>query len=72
MRHRYVEQFTASSFADDITEGDIVEGEDPVVRQAAIDALGNMNGTVVAIDPTDGRILALLHHQGCRRAGRAE
>src|SRR5689334_5575882 len=35
-RHRYVEVFTASSFADDITEGDVVEGEDPVVRQAAI------------------------------------
>jgi cell division protein FtsI/penicillin-binding protein 2 len=63
MRHRYVEQFTASSFADDITEGDIVEGEDPVVRQAAIDALGNMNGTVVAIDPTDGRILAMVNQK---------
>jgi penicillin-binding protein 2 len=62
-RHRYVERFTASSFSDDITEGDIVEGEDPVVRQAAVDALGNMNGTVVAIDPTDGRILAMVNQK---------
>ena len=62
-RHRWVETFTASSFADDITEGDIVEGEDPVVRQAAIDALGNMNGTVVAIDPTSGRILAMVNQK---------
>jgi penicillin-binding protein 2 len=62
-RHRWVEQFTASSFADDITDGDIVEGEDPVVRQAAIDALGNMNGTVVAIDPTSGRILAMVNQK---------
>jgi penicillin-binding protein 2 len=62
-RHRYVEVFTASSFADDITEGDVVEGEDPVVRQAAIDALGNMNGTVVAIDPTSGRILAMVNQK---------
>jgi penicillin-binding protein 2 len=62
-RHRYVETFTASSFADDITEGDVVEGEDPIVRQAAIDALGNMNGTVVAIDPTDGRILAMVNQK---------
>lgn len=62
-RHRWVETFTASSFADDLTEGDVVEGEDPVVRQAAIDALGNMNGTVVAIDPTDGRILAMVNQK---------
>ena len=62
-RHRYVERFTASSFASDITEGDVVEGEDPIVRQAAIDALGNMNGTVVAIDPTDGRILAMVNQK---------
>jgi beta-lactamase class D len=62
-RHRWVETFTASSFADDITDGDIVEGEDPVVRQAAIDALGNMNGTVVAIDPTSGRILTMVNQK---------
>ncbi|HKD79407.1 MAG TPA: penicillin-binding transpeptidase domain-containing protein [Candidatus Angelobacter sp.] len=62
-RHRYVERFTGNSFADDTAEGDIVEGEDPIVRQAAIDALGNMNGTVVAIDPTDGRILAMVNQK---------
>jgi penicillin-binding protein 2 len=62
-RHRYVEVFTASSYASDITEGDVIEGEDPVVRQAAIDALGNMNGTVVAIDPTSGRILAMVNQK---------
>jgi beta-lactamase class D len=62
-RRRYVERFTASSFAADITDGDVIEGEDPIVRQAAIDALGNMNGTVVAIDPTDGRILAMVNQK---------
>ena len=62
-RHRYVEVFTASSYADDITNGDVIEGEDPIVRQAAIDALGNMNGTVVAIDPTSGRILAMVNQK---------
>jgi len=31
-RHRWVEQFTGNSFSDDNTDGDIVEGEDPVVR----------------------------------------
>ncbi|HEY2170971.1 MAG TPA: penicillin-binding transpeptidase domain-containing protein [Candidatus Angelobacter sp.] len=62
-RHRWVEQFTGNSFSDGNTDGDIVEGEDPVVRQAAIDALGNMNGTVVAIDPTSGRILAMVNQK---------
>ncbi|HLW51659.1 MAG TPA: penicillin-binding transpeptidase domain-containing protein [Candidatus Angelobacter sp.] len=60
---RHVERFTASSFADDITDGDNFAGEDAVVRQAAIDALGNMNGTVVAIDPTSGRILAMVNQK---------
>jgi len=62
-RHRWVETFTGNSYADDNTDGDIIEGEDPVVRQAAIDALGNMNGTVVAIDPTSGRILAMVNQK---------
>jgi penicillin-binding protein 2 len=61
--HRYYEVFTTSSFAEDITQGDIIAGEDPVVRQAALDALGNMNGTVVAIDPTSGRILAMVNQK---------
>ncbi|HLM80565.1 MAG TPA: penicillin-binding transpeptidase domain-containing protein [Terriglobales bacterium] len=62
-RHRYNERFHTSSFASDIAEGDVTAGEDPVVRQAAIDALGNMNGTVVAIEPTSGRILAMVNQR---------
>jgi penicillin-binding protein 2 len=64
VRHRYYEHFSANSFTDsDITRGDVTVGEDPVVRQAAIDALGNMNGTVVAIDPSNGRILAMVNQK---------
>src|ERR1051326_7188591 len=44
-RRRYYERFSMSSFAQDVTDGDMIAGEDPVVRKAAIDALGNMNGT---------------------------
>ena len=63
-RHRrYRERFSTSSFAQDVAEGDDVTGEDPVVRQAAMDALGNMNGTVVAIEPTSGRILAMVNQK---------
>ena len=62
-RHRYHERFYMNSFAEGIAAGDITEGEDPVVRQAAIDALGNMNGTVVAIEPTSGRVLAMVNQK---------
>jgi penicillin-binding protein 2 len=62
-RRRYHERFHMSSFAEDITAGDVTAGEDPVVRQAAIDALGNMNGTVVAIEPTSGRVLAMVNQK---------
>src|SRR5579864_7354631 len=63
-RHRrYYEKFYTSSFSTDNTEGDVATGEDPIVRAAAIDALGNMNGTVVAIDPDSGRILAMVNQK---------
>ncbi len=62
-RRRYYERFYTSSFASDVAEGDVTAGEDPVVRQAAINALGNMNGTVVAIEPTSGRILAMVNQK---------
>jgi cell division protein FtsI/penicillin-binding protein 2 len=57
------ERFTASSFADNLTLGDTTAGEDPVVRAAAIEALGNMNGTALAIDPSSGRILAMVNQK---------
>jgi penicillin-binding protein 2 len=62
-RHRYYERFSTSSFAPDVTEGDVTAGEDSIVRDAAIDALGGMNGTVVAIEPTSGRVLAMVNQK---------
>jgi penicillin-binding protein 2 len=62
-RRIYTERFTASSFAENITAGDEMAGEDPVVRAAAVEALGNMNGTAVAIDPSSGRILAMVNQK---------
>jgi membrane carboxypeptidase/penicillin-binding protein len=69
VRRYYGERFSMSSFAQDQTLGDVAAGEDPVVRQAAIDALGNMNGTVVAIDPATGRILAMVNQKLALSAG---
>jgi penicillin-binding protein 2 len=65
-RTRYSERFSASSFAanaDNLTLGDVTAGEDPTVRAAAIQALGNMNGTALAIDPSSGRILAMVNQK---------
>ena len=62
--HRFYERFTASSFASgDIFAEDITAGENPLIRQAAIDALGDMNGTAVVIDPSNGRILAMVNQK---------
>src|SRR3954452_10204164 len=68
-RHRYYERFTANSFMEDASDGDVTAGEDPVVRQAAIDALGNMNGTVLAIEPTSGRVLAMVNQKMALSSG---
>ncbi len=63
-RHHYYERFTASSFAvGDIFADDVTTGEDPIVRQAAIEALGGMNGTAVVIDPSNGRVLAMVNQK---------
>jgi cell division protein FtsI/penicillin-binding protein 2 len=60
---RRVERFHTSSFAAAVADDDNADGEDPIVRQAALDALGNMNGTVVAINPENGRILAMVNQK---------
>jgi cell division protein FtsI/penicillin-binding protein 2 len=63
-RNRYAERYVSSSFVnEDQTLSDITVGEDPVARAAAIEALGNHNGTVVAIDPNSGRILAMVNQK---------
>ncbi|MGB0064486.1 MAG: penicillin-binding transpeptidase domain-containing protein [Terracidiphilus sp.] len=62
--HRYYERFTASSFVvGGVGADDVIAGEDPVVRQALVEALGDMNGTALAIDPSNGRILAMVNQK---------
>jgi penicillin-binding protein 2 len=51
-----------SSFGEPTT-GDNPAGEDPAVREAAIEALGNWNGSVVVVDPNTGRILSIVNQQ---------
>ncbi|MGO9128195.1 MAG: penicillin-binding transpeptidase domain-containing protein [Bryobacteraceae bacterium] len=51
------------------TDGDRVEGENPVVRRAAVEALGPYNGTVVAVEPATGRILAMVNQRVALKSG---
>lgn len=50
------------TFADSTSE-DVTEFDDPVIRQAAVEALGRYNGTVVAVDPNSGRILTVVNQK---------
>jgi penicillin-binding protein 2 len=56
------------TFADS-TIGDIVDGEDLVVRRAAVDALGPYNGTVVVADPYTGRVLSIVNQKLAYKSG---
>ena len=64
-RHRYVPREKAV----DPTLGDITNFDDPIVRAAAVDALGKYNGSVVAVEPTTGRILAVVNQKMAYSAG---
>jgi penicillin-binding protein 2 len=64
IHHRYYEHYSTSSLlVGPVGAGDSTAGEDPVIRQAAIDALGDLNGTAVVIDPSNGRILAMVNQK---------
>jgi penicillin-binding protein 2 len=54
--------WSSPTFADS-TMGDKVDGEDLVVRRAAVDALGRYNGAVIAVDATTGRILTMVNQR---------
>jgi cell division protein FtsI/penicillin-binding protein 2 len=51
------------------TDGDFIDGEDLVVRRAAVNALGPMNGTVVVTDPGTGRVLTMVNQQLALKGG---
>ena len=44
----------------DPAAGDEIEGDDPTVRQAAVEALGARHGSVVVVDPSNGRVLTIV------------
>lgn len=54
--------WTEPTYADS-TAGDSIDGEDLVVRKAAVDALGPFNGTVIVADSHNGRILSMVNQK---------
>ncbi len=51
-----------SSFGEPAAQDDPV-GEDPAIRAAAIEAIGNWNGSIVVVDPNTGRILSIVNQK---------
>jgi penicillin-binding protein 2 len=47
----------------DPTNGDNVDGDDLTVRRAAADALGTIPGSVVVVDPSNGRLLTMVNQK---------
>ncbi len=37
--------------------------DDPVVRRAATDALGNLMGSIIVVDPETGRVLTIVNQR---------
>jgi penicillin-binding protein 2 len=54
--------WTEPTYLDSLV-GDNIEGDDLVVRQAAAEALGKYNGTVVVSDPSTGRVLSVVNQK---------
>jgi len=52
----------APTYADSVSADDPTF-DDPVVRAAAVDALGRYNGSIVAVDPNTGRILTVVNQR---------
>src|SRR6266567_869094 len=54
--------WTSPTYADS-TDGDNIDGEDLDIRHAAVDALGQYNGSVVVVDPSNGRVLTMVNQK---------
>ena len=53
----------------DPTLGDNVDGEDLAVRRAAVEALGMQPGSIVVVDPGNGRVLSMVNQKLALQSG---
>src|ERR1035438_6904767 len=60
--------WTSPTYADS-TDGDNIDGEDMDIRRAAVDSLGQYNGSVVVVDPSNGRVLTMVNQKVALSSG---
>ncbi|MBI4458470.1 MAG: penicillin-binding protein [Acidobacteria bacterium] len=70
-RRRRVTASTAAKLSPygDPTAGDDLARDDPVIRAAAVEALGNVMGSVIVVDPSSGRVLSVVNQKLAFEAG---
>jgi penicillin-binding protein 2 len=61
--HKYVTRYRGVPTFADSSKADDASYDDPIVRAAAVSALGRYNGAVVAVDPNTGRILTVVNQK---------
>src|SRR5258708_32603828 len=62
VKHHSASRRNNPTLADSLKD-DIADYDDPAVRKAAIESMGHYNGSVVAIDPSTGRILSVVNQK---------
>lgn len=67
-RHVWVQTWDEPTYANS-TNGDLIDGDDLRIRQAAVDALGPYNGSIVVVDPNTGRVLTMVNQKLALGAG---
>ena len=67
--HTHHKRSSGISAYGDPTKDDNATFDDPVIRQIAVNALGHANGSVLAMDPTTGRILTIVNQKMAFSAG---
>jgi penicillin-binding protein 2 len=60
---KYASRYRGVPTYADSSSADVSTFDDPVVRAAAVEALGRYNGSVVAVDPNTGRILTVVNQK---------
>jgi hypothetical protein len=60
--------WTSPTYADS-TDGDNIDGEDLEIRLAAVESLGQYNGSVVVVDPATGRVLTMVNQKVALSSG---
>src|ERR1700722_14162273 len=61
--HKHRKRSSGVSAYGDPTKDDNATYDDPLIRQIAVSALGHANGSVLAMDPTTGRILTIVNQK---------